>query len=191
MEQDQKQKLLNGEWHLAFDEELLAERNRAKRLCWEFNASEPGSPRSAEILKELLPHSDSPHIERPFHCDYGYFIKTGRNFYANHGCTVLDGAEVVIGDDVMLGPGVVIATPTHPLDETRRVEGYEQAKPVHLGDAVWIGANATILQGVTVGRGAVVGAGAVVTKDVAPYTVVGGVPAKVISESTKDEPRPS
>lgn len=170
-----------GEWHLAFDEELASERNRAKQLCWEFNFSEPMSASVARILTKLLPNSPSPHIERPFHCDYGYNIHTGCNFYANHGCTILDGAQVIIGDNVFLGPGVVIATPSHPLEEKPRVEGYEQALPINIGDAVWVGANATILQGVTVGRGAVIAAGAMVTRDVEECTVVGGVPAKPIS----------
>ena len=139
------------------------------------------STRAVEILTQLLPYSHSPHIERPFHCDYGYNIYTGRNFYANHGCTILDAARVIIGNDVLLGPGVVIATPSHPLEEKPRVEGYEQARPIHLGNAVWIGANATILQGTTVGRGAVIAAGAIVTRDVEENTVVGGVPARTIS----------
>ena len=182
MERSQKELMLAGEWHNALDDELVAERNRAKQLCWQFNGSEPMSAEADAILKELLPHSASPHIERPFHCDYGPNIRTGRNFYANHGCTILDGAEVIIGDDVLLAPGVVISTPSHPLEEKPRVEGYEQAKPIKIGDAVWIGANATILQGVTIGRGAVIAAGAVVTRDVEASTVVGGVPAKVISD---------
>lgn len=182
MARSQKDKMQAGDWHFAFDDELVSERNRAKHLCWQFNCSEPMSASAADILRELLPHSESPQIERPFHCDYGYNIRTGRNFYANHGCTILDGAEVSFGDDVLLAPGVVIASPSHPLEEKPRVEGYEQVKPIRIGDAVWVGANATIVQGVTIGRGAVIAAGAVVTRDVDAHTLVGGVPAKVISD---------
>jgi len=188
MTRTQKEMMQAGEWHLAFDDELVSERNRAKQLCCQFNCAEPMSTSVADILRKLLPHSESPHIEPPFHCDYGYNIRTGRNFYANHGCTILDGAEVIIGDDVLLGPGVVIATPSHPLEEKPRIEGYEQAKPIHIGDAVWVGANVTIAQGVTVGRGAVIAAGAVVTKDVGEYTLVGGVPAKAISDLRNEKP---
>ena len=180
MTKTQKELMQAGELHLAFDEELVSERNRAKQLCWAFNNSKPLSRDSADILEKLLPNSENPYIERPFYCDYGYNITTGRNFYVNHGCTILDGAEVIIGDDVLLAPGVVISTPSHPLDEKLRLEGYEVAKLIRIGDAVWIGANATITQGVTIGRGAVIAAGAVVTKDVPEYTVVGGVPAKII-----------
>lgn len=176
----------SGQLYLAFDPELLAERDKAKQLCWEFNNTKPSSHDASDILKKLLPNSPEPYIERPFHCDYGYNIKTGRNFYANHGCTILDGAQVIIGNDVMLAPGVVIATATHPLDEKLRLEGYETANPIHIGNSVWIGANATITDGVTIGQGAVIAAGAVVNKDVPPYTVSAGVPAKTIKET----PRP-
>ena len=172
--------MLAGELYFANDPELLDERARAKRLCQAFNQSDFDSDRAREILGELLPHSDTPTIERPFYCDYGYLIRTGRNFYANHGCTILDGGGVTIGDNVMLAPGVVISGATHPLDETRRLAGWEVAKPVVIGDGVWICAHATITEGVTIGRGAVVAAGAVVVKDVPEFTLVGGVPARVI-----------
>jgi acetyltransferase-like isoleucine patch superfamily enzyme len=58
--------------------------------------------------------------------------------------------------------------------------------PIHIGKNVWIGSNATVLQGVTIGDGAIVAAGAVVTKDVAPMTVVGGIPAKFIKTITTE-----
>lgn len=185
MPKTQKELMQEGQLYLAFDHELLKERDRAKQLCWEFNNSRPSSDDASDILKKLLPNSPTPHIERPFNCDYGYNIKTGRNFYANHGCTVLDGGQVIIGNDVMLAPGVVLATATHPLDEKLRVEGYEIAKPICIGDSVWIGANTTITDGVTIGQGAVIAAGALVNKNVLPYTVNAGVPARQI----KDIPR--
>lgn len=185
MTKTQKELMLTGELYFAFEEELVGERNRAKQLCWAFNNSKPLSHESTDILKELLPNSNKPIIERPFSCDYGYNIKTGLNFYVNHGCTILDGAEIIMGNDVLLGPGVVISTPSHPLDEQLRLDGYEIAKPIRIGDAVWIGANATITKGVTIGRGAVIAAGAVVTKDVPEFTVVGGVPAKFIKAIPK------
>lgn len=82
------------------------------------------------------------------------------------------------GDDVLIGHNCVIATLNHVENPDRR--GDMIAAPVKIGDKVWIGANVTILQGVTIGEGAIVAAGAVVTKDVAPRTVVGGVPAKYL-----------
>ena len=87
---------------------------------------------------------------------------------------------VVIGNAVRIGPRVTILSSSHVFaDASRpiREQGIEPS-PVRIGDDVWIGTGATVLSGVTVGRGAVVGAGAVVTKDVPPFTVVGGVPAR-------------
>ena len=177
-----KERMLAGELYFANDSELLDERARAKRLCQAFNRSDFDSPEARGILGELLPHSDNPTIERPFYCDYGYLIRTGRNFYANHGCTILDGGGVIFGDNVLLAPGVVISGATHPLDETQRLAGWEIARPIVIGDGVWICAHATITEGVTIGRGAVVAAGTVVVNDVPEFTLVGGVPAKVIKE---------
>ena len=85
---------------------------------------------------------------------------------------------ISIGDDVLIGHNTVIATLNHVEDPDKR--GDMVPAPVRIGDKVWIGANATILPGVTVGEGAVIAAGAVVTKDVAPRTVVAGVPARMI-----------
>ena len=85
-----------------------------------------------------------------------------------------------IGDRALIGHNCVIATLNHNMDPAKRANLLPA--PVHIGSDAWLGANVTILPGVTIGNGAVVAAGAVVTKDVAPNTVVGGVPAKLIKE---------
>ncbi len=93
--------------------------------------------------------------------------------------------KVTIGDNVMMGPEVVIYTKGHAYEDTSKPmieQGDTQMKPVRIMDDVWIGRRAIILPGVTIGSGAIIGAGAVVTKDVAPMTVVGGNPAKVIKK---------
>ena len=97
-------------------------------------------------------------------------------------CTVI--GPVCIGNNVNLAQGITV-TALNPNfeDASRRID--EQGistKPVVIGDDVWIGTNAVILPGVTIGRHVVVAAGAVVTKDVPDYTVVGGVPAKIIKD---------
>lgn len=93
------------------------------------------------------------------------------------------GEQTHIGSDVMMGPDCVIYTRNHRfdrLDIPMREQGYGPVEPVEIGDDCWIGGRVTILPGVHVGNGAVIAAGAVVTKDVPPYAVVGGVPAKII-----------
>lgn len=102
---------------------------------------------------------------------------------------------ITIGDDVMMGPRCTIFSRNHRTDDTSRpmnAQGFEQDKPVVIGDDVWLGANTTILPGVRIGSGSIVAAGAVVTGDVPPYSIVGGVPARVLRSrlDTGTEPRP-
>ncbi|MFT7155923.1 MAG: acetyltransferase-like isoleucine patch superfamily enzyme [Parvicella sp.] len=108
-------------------------------------------------------------------------ILIGNEFYLNAGCHLL--GDVIIGDNVMIGPQTVFWGRDHGV-----VLGAPMNKQAHktelivVKDDVWIGANVTILKGVVIGEGAVIGAGAVVTKDVLPFSIVGGVPAKSISQ---------
>jgi len=90
--------------------------------------------------------------------------------------------SVRIGDRVQIGPRVAFETMGHGLTYLPGKGRGRTSGPIVVEDEVWIGANAVILQGVTVGRGAVVAAGAVVTRDVAAWTLVGGVPARVLRE---------
>lgn len=90
---------------------------------------------------------------------------------------------VKIGDNVMMGPEVIIYTSGHKFDLTdipMMDQGSTEPKPVIIGDDVWLGRRVIIMPGVTIGQGSVIGAGAVVTKDVPPYSVAVGVPAKVV-----------
>ena len=125
-------------------------------------------------------------VQQGFNCDNGKNIHVGDHLIINYGCTILDVAEVTMGDWVMIGPHVLISTVNPPLSPRGRRNRLGIAKPVHIGDDVWIGGHATILPGVIIGDGAVVAAGAVVTKDVPPYTVVAGVPARVIKHVEND-----
>jgi len=91
--------------------------------------------------------------------------------------------KVVIGNDVMMGPEVYIYTDNHSferLDIPMYKQGYSSNEPVIIGNDVWIGSRVTILPGVKIGDGAIIGASAVVTKDVEPYSIVAGNPAKKI-----------
>lgn len=114
----------------------------------------------------------------PFYTDCGKNIHLGENVFINSSCHFQDQGGIYIGKNVLIGHQVTLATLNHmqsPKDRASMIP-----KAIHIGDDVWIGSNATILQGVTIGDGAIVAAGAVVSKDVAPKTIVGGVPAKFI-----------
>lgn len=91
---------------------------------------------------------------------------------------------------MLFGPNVHLYCPSHPLDPKERngLEGPEMTKPIKIGNDVWVGGGAIILPGVTVGDGSTVGAGSVVTRDVEPYTVVAGNPARTIRRLSKTGP---
>ena len=135
-----------------------------------------------EIIRELFGSVGSnPFVGDNFHCDFGQHIHVGDNFHADYNCTMLDLAEIRIGNNCLIGPDVGIYTAGHRLEpEGRTLDVY--GMPITIGNDVWIGGHSTILPGVSIGDGAVVAAGAVVTKDVEPNTIVGGVPAKVIKK---------
>jgi maltose O-acetyltransferase len=177
----EKQKMLQGLEYFPSDKSLQQDRANAKRLCQQFNQFDiDGRKGSRKIIKSLFGRCVGAWIEPNFYCDYGYNISTGKNFYANHGLVILDAAAVTFGDNVMLAPGVLISTSTHPLDPIKRNKGIETAKPIHIGNNVWIGMGVKILEGVNIGDNAVIAAGAVVIKDVPASVVVAGVPAKII-----------
>ena len=123
-----------------------------------------------------------------FSCDDGKSIFIGKNFLANYNVSILDRAPMRIGDYVMIGPHTLIATVNHPISPMGRRKHLSVAKPVTIGNDVWIGGNVTILPGVTIGNNVIVAAGAVVTKDVPDNSLVGGVPAKLIRTIENDIP---
>ena len=124
-------------------------------------------------------------IAKTFNCDRGKNIFIGDDFTGNHNLTILDIREVYIGNHVMIGPNTLITTVGHPLSPKGRRVYHALAKPVRIGNDVWIGGNVTILPGVTIGNNVVV-AGAVINKDVPDNTLVGGVPARAIKVIEED-----
>lgn len=176
----EREKMLAGEVYNCLDADLNTERQNAKRLLRRYNLTE-AVPDRQSILGQLLGHvGHNSIIESPFHCVYGHNIHIGDHVYVNVLCTILDCAEVHIGNHVMIGPSVQIYTAAHLLQAEGRNQGLELAKPIVIEGSVWIGGGAVLLPGVTIGRNAVVGAGAVVPKSIAADTVVAGNPARVI-----------
>jgi acetyltransferase-like isoleucine patch superfamily enzyme len=113
-------------------------------------------------------------------------ISIGSTVFINRDALITARAPITIGDNVLIGPRVVIDSGDHGhRDPTRPINtpGYVRM-PILIESDIWIGANAVILKGVTLGQGCVVAAGSVVTKDVGPFTVVGGVPARQIGLRT-------
>jgi maltose O-acetyltransferase len=178
----EKQKMLAGELYLGSDPELVAERQRARRLSRLYNQTTEEEPeRRREILQELFGAlGPGAVIEPPFYCDYGSHITAGSAFYMNFGCVILDCCPVRIGDNVMLGPAVQIYAAYHPVDPAVRLAGPELAAPVVIGSNVWIGGAAIICPGVTIGDNTTIGAGSVVVKDIPANVVAAGNPCRVL-----------
>ena len=139
----------------------------------------------AKAVKDLLGASDGAMINPPFYCDYGTHIETGKNFFANYNCTILDVAKVKIGDNCQMAPNVAIYTAGHPIHPVTRNSMYEYGKEVTIGDNVWIGGNTVICPGVRIGSNTVIGAGSVVTKDLPAWSVAAGNPCRVIRSITE------
>lgn len=121
----------------------------------------------------------------PFYTDFGKNIKMGNNVFINANCCFQDQGGIEIGDNVLIGHHVVMATLDHDIRPARRSNLH--AGHIVIENDVWIGANATITKGVTIGQGSIVAAGAVVTKDVEAFSIVGGVPAKLIRYLSEEE----
>ena len=184
----EKEKMVKGLMYNPLDPELSKDRYKARLLFQEINnLNENSSKERKALFKKLLGETTKKFwIEPPFYCDYGYNIRLGNNVFMNFNCCILDVAPVTIGDNSMFGPNVQLYTATHPLNVEERNSGLEFAKPITIGNNVWLGGNVTVCPGITIGDGVVVGAGAVVTKDIEPYVFVAGNPAKFIKKIPAD-----
>jgi acetyltransferase-like isoleucine patch superfamily enzyme len=184
----EKQKMLKGELYSPEkDETLYNERMQCKVLCHKYNNLSPDKTEERyKLIKKIIGKTKKKFwIEQPFYCDYGYNIEIGENFYSNHNLVILDCAKVKFGKNVFIGPDCGFYTAEHPLDLKTRNKGLEFAKPITIGNNVWIGGGVHIVAGVTVGNNVVIAAGAVVTKDVPDNCLVAGVPAKKIKDLEK------
>ncbi|MGL6128585.1 sugar O-acetyltransferase [Chryseobacterium artocarpi] len=171
-----------------YDEELIKERIICKDLCQEYNGLRNSDAENRyRLLKQIIGSiKENICIEPSFWCDYGYNIKVGESFYANHNLVILDCAKVEFGDNVFIGPNCSFYTAGHPLDVKQRNEGLEYAHPIKVGNNVWLGGNVVVLPGVSIGNNSVIGAGSVVTKDIPDNVVAVGNPCKIV-KNIKEE----
>ena len=186
---NQKERMLAGLPYKAWLDGLGEERLACQKKIYEFNLLPPEeSHKVPQKLKELLGKTgENLFIAAPFHCDYGWNIEVGENFFANYNLTILDVGKVKIGKNAQIAPNVAIYTAGHPLHPDSRNSGYEYGIPVTIGDNVWIGGNTVIMPGVTIGDNVVIGGGSVVTKDIPDWCVAAGNPCKFIRKITEED----
>jgi maltose O-acetyltransferase len=175
------QKMLAGEPYIANDPQIIADHDRAMVLLDRYNRDLAASASVRRtILVELLGAiGPDAEIRPPFFCDYGHRVHVGARTFVNFGLMALDVAPIVIGDDVQIGPYVQLLTPTHPIGAQARRDKWESARPITIGDNVWLGGGVVVLPGVTIGPDTVIGAGSIVTRDVPAGVVAHGNPARI------------
>lgn len=188
----ERERMLRGEPYDTRDPELLAMAHRARALLAEYAAA-PSTDFDARrrILTSLLGSvGDEVWIELPFFCDYGVHVHIGATTFVNANCVFLDSAEIRIGANGLIAPGVQLLTATHPLRAADRIVPAAErtngrspyrtfARPITIGNDVWIGAGTIVFPGVTIGDGATIGAGSLVTSDVPPNSLAYGQPCRV------------
>lgn len=167
-------------------EEVIA---ACKEKCWRYNQLSPNDAKGQrEILEELL-GSMGEHVTivPSFWCDYGYHISVGDYFYANHNLVINDGVEVTFGDHVFVAPNCCFTTAEHAIDPKQRKDGLEIAKPITVGNNVWIGAGSIVLAGSVIGDNTVIGAGSVVKGEIPANVIAVGVPCRVKREIREED----
>lgn len=179
-----RERMLAGDWYISDDPDIWGEYKRAVRLQALYAAAYAEDPDAARpILADLLGHlGEEAHVRAPLYVDYGTHITVGARTFINYNLTALDVAPIVIGEDCQIGPNVQLLTPLHPLEAQPRKDRLETARPITVGDNVWLGGGAIICPGVTIGEHSVIGAGSVVTHDVPARSLAVGSPAKVIRQ---------
>lgn len=194
----EEEKIFAGQLFCPGHPDLKAIKLRSHNLCTQYNRlfedeSEPRNELLAQIVGKM---GKGCFMQGPIFFHYGSHTTIGEAFFGNYNLTIQDDARVTIGDNCNFGPNVTIVTPIHPMlpDERlmmRNEEGkptrFCYAKPVTVGNDVWLGANVVICGGTTVGDGCVIGAGSVIVKDIPPMTFAAGNPCRVIRPITQED----
>lgn len=191
----EEEKIFAGTMFAPGDPDLRAIKLRTHNLNVDYNRTyEDETEKRAEILRQIVGKmGENCFMQGPIYFHYGTHTTIGNNLFANFNFTVQDDAPVTIGDHCNFGPNVTLVTPIHPmLPEERKVliapDGTPKrlcyAKPIHIGNDCWFGANVVVCPGVTIGDGCVIGAGSVVTRDIPPMSFAAGSPCRVIHPLT-------
>lgn len=164
-------------------DEILEGLGKIKLLCEQYNnTSRAKEKKRRGILEKLLAsHKERFTFESPVYFDFGH-VHIGEDFYCNHDCIFLDSGKITFGDHVFIGPRCAFYTVNHPIDAKIRNQAVESAKPITVGNSVWLGGGVTVLPGVTIGDNVVIGAGSVVVKDIPSNSVAVGNPARVVKQ---------
>lgn len=183
--EESKKRMQEGRLYLPEDEEIMRQQLLCLEKLYDYNATRPNEQEKREaLLKEMFAEiGEGCYIEPPLHANWaGAHVHFGSNVYANFNLTLVDDTDIYVGDKVMFAPNVTVATAGHPINPELRYQAMQYNIPVHIGNNVWIGANAVVLPGVTIGDNSVIGAGSVVTKDIPANVVAVGNPCRVIRE---------
>lgn len=189
----EEEKIFKGILFNPLDPELRAMKLKSHNLSQTYsNTYEDETEKRTALLPQMLGKlGKGGFIQGPVFLHYGQHTEIGDNFFGNYNLTIQDDAKVTIGDNANFGPNVTIVTPVHPFIASERrqmLDGNGQpshlcyAKPVTIGNDVWLSANVVICGGVTIGDGCIIGAGSVVTHDIPSNTFAAGVPCRVIRE---------
>lgn len=181
----QKERMEAGLVYDPADPEIMEDQSQRLELMYEFNASRPSElEKRNELLGRMLGKMGKGcYIEPPFQANWaGKHLYLGDFVYVNFNLTLVDDADIFIGDRVMIGPNVTIATANHPIAPQLRARALQYNKRVRIGNNVWIGAGAIIVPGITIGDNSVIGAGSIVTKDVPANVVAAGNPCRILRE---------
>ena len=190
-QQNQWEAMVSGQWFMPGTPETAEEHARGFKTAQQLNDlgnTDPGKAR--EIIAQLIhPESGSTMIHAPINIEFGTNLRCGNRVFINFNATILAQAPITLGDDVMIGPNCSLITVGHPVaDHRMRRGGWEQAKPISIGENTWLGANVTVLPGVSIGKQCVVGAGTLVTRDIPDNSLVLGSPGTVVR--TLDDSQP-
>ncbi len=179
----QKERMEAGLIYDPADGEIMSDQAERLELLYDFNATRPSEfKKRMELLHKMLGEmGEDCYMEPPFRANWaGKHLHFGNHVYVNFNLTIVDDADIFVGDSVMIGPNVTIATANHPISPELRARGLQYNRSVTIGANAWIGAGVIIVPGITIGENSVIGAGSVVSKDIPANVVAVGNPCKVL-----------